>query len=734
MERLSKSKKNGQQQVPRYQTQKRRKNQNKGKRFNGQPARKRFGNPGEKLVKKKWNLHELPLFEKNFYQEHPDVSRLTVQEVEQYRRSREITLKDYNCPKPIIHFHEASFPSYVMNVLVNQNFTGPTAIQAQGWPVALSGRDLVGVAQTGSGKTLAYLLPAIVHINHQPFLEHGDGPIGVAANGRSRQAYDTGTAYPKPPSSQFNKESHPHIREGGSNRTAPTVEDTNGDTVTNNQNSSNTRNSQQRRHNYNRNNSENNFNSNTNSNIQIFISRELQLEAATNKNLLQQQEQKDELNALSVSNFNTCKVLYNDAKDFRVYNFSNIDIAPASINLLAKGPAFVPAIPQTTGIEWVKDVLRTRKALESEISLIEELLDLILSFNFITFNGLQKKEALKGLMNNSNIVIVGADNGGVVVIWDKAQYMTEAYRQLSDTQFYSVLISDPTFEYKNKIDRLVRLMGEIMSEKENKTIVFVETKRRCDDLTRMMRRDGWPVIGIHGDKSQQERDWVLNEFKYGKAPILIATDVASRGLDVEDVKFVINYDYPNSSEDYVHRIGRTARSTKTGTAYTFFTPGNIRQADDLISVLLEANQVINPKLLQLVEGRGSARLKGRRGFKDDRRDRYPVGKRGGFQGGLRDGENFNRQGKRDFISKTQNGDYGISNYGTSTNNCGSGYGANVVAEYKSCTRSGSFQNGHQNTRLFGGGSQNNFLNGMNKQQYAYLPPHMAGYPLQTTHP
>lgn len=69
-----------------------------------------------------------------------------------------------------------------------------------------------------------------------------------------------------------------------------------------------------------------------------------------------------------------------------------------------------------------------------------------------------------------------------------------------------------------------------MSEKENKTIIFVETKRRCDEITRRMRRDGWPAMGIHGDKSQQERDWVLNEFRYGKAPILIATDVASRGL------------------------------------------------------------------------------------------------------------------------------------------------------------------------------------------------------------
>lgn len=74
--------------------------------------------------------------------------------------------------------------------------------------------------------------------------------------------------------------------------------------------------------------------------------------------------------------------------------------------------------------------------------------------------------------------------------------------------------------------------------------------------------------------------------------------------DVEDVKFVINFDYPNNSEDYIHRIGRTARSQKTGTAYTFFTPNNMRQAGDLISVLREANQAINPKLLQMAEERG----------------------------------------------------------------------------------------------------------------------------------
>lgn len=78
--------------------------------------------------------------------------------------------------------------------------------------------------------------------------------------------------------------------------------------------------------------------------------------------------------------------------------------------------------------------------------------------------------------------------------------------------------------------KLVKLLEEIMGEKENKTIIFLETKRTTDDITRKLRRDGWPAMCIHGDKSQPEREWVLKEFRSGKAPILIATDVASRGL------------------------------------------------------------------------------------------------------------------------------------------------------------------------------------------------------------
>ena len=114
-------------------------------------------------------------------------------------------------------------------------------------------------------------------------------------------------------------------------------------------------------------------------------------------------------------------------------------------------------------------------------------------------------------------------------------------------------IVDVCEEYQ-KEQKLARLLEEIGCEPHNKILIFVETKRKADDLTRLMRREGYPAMCIHGDKQQKERDWVLGEFKHGSTTILVATDVAARGLDVDDVKFVINYDYPNNSEDYVHRF------------------------------------------------------------------------------------------------------------------------------------------------------------------------------------
>lgn len=119
----------------------------------------------------------------------------------------------------------------------------------------------------------------------------------------------------------------------------------------------------------------------------------------------------------------------------------------------------------------------------------------------------------------------------------------------------------------------------------SKILVFCETKKGVDELTKQMRYDGMHgVKGIHGDKTQYERDYVIKDFKSGRSNVLVATDVASRGLDVKDVMYVINFDMPKQIEDYVHRIGRTARAGTSGTAYCLFTRNNAPMSRDLIKV------------------------------------------------------------------------------------------------------------------------------------------------------
>lgn len=139
-----------------------------------------------------------------------------------------------------------------------------------------------------------------------------------------------------------------------------------------------------------------------------------------------------------------------------------------------------------------------------------------------------------------------------------------------------------------------------------------------------------------------ERDFVLRQFRCGKASILVATDVAARGLDVDGIRHVINYDYPGNSEDYIHRIGRTGRSDTLGTSYTFFTDNNARQAGDLINVLREAKQEIDPKLLEMASrrgGRGGNFDKARRygGFGRSNGGGFRSGGGGGGGGGYRSG-------------------------------------------------------------------------------------------------
>ena len=130
-----------------------------------------------------------------------------------------------------------------------------------------------------------------------------------------------------------------------------------------------------------------------------------------------------------------------------------------------------------------------------------------------------------------------------------------------------------------KVDLMVALMkahGDF-----DRTLVFCRTKQRADAVARGLERAGIPTLTMHSDRTQEQRTKALERFRSGKVRVLVATDVVSRGIDVEGISHVVNYDVPTNPEDYVHRIGRTARAGATGTAYTFV---DIREFPELDAI------------------------------------------------------------------------------------------------------------------------------------------------------
>ena len=372
-----------------------------------------MSNLGANLKQQTWDLNTLPKFDKSFYKEDPAVASRSQGEVDAFRRQQAITVSGKGVPKPVETFDEAGFPAYVMNEVKAQGFANPTPIQSQGWPMALSGRDVVGIAETGSGKTLTYCLPAIVHINAQPLLAHGDGPIVLVL--------------------------------------APTRE------------------------------------------LAVQIQEE-------------------------VSKF---------GKSSRIRNTCVYGGVPkgSQIRDLAKGVEVCIATPGR-----LIDMLESGKTnLRRVTYLVLDEADRMLDMGF-------EPQIRK---------IIGQIRPDRQTCMWSATWPKDVRQLASDYQsdFIQVNIGSTDLSANHRItqvveivsdfekrDRMIKHMEQVMADKSNKILLFTGTKRVADDITRFLRQDGWPALSIHGDKQQNERDWVLNEFKTGKSPIMVATDVASRGI------------------------------------------------------------------------------------------------------------------------------------------------------------------------------------------------------------
>lgn len=153
-----------------------------------------------------------------------------------------------------------------------------------------------------------------------------------------------------------------------------------------------------------------------------------------------------------------------------------------------------------------------------------------------------------------------------------------------------------------EFDKRNYLVDILRSTPKGLTLIFVETKRGAEALDDFLYRTGFPSTSIHGDRTQVQREAALKAFRAGECPILVATAVAARGLDIPNVTHVVNYDMPNDIDDYVHRIGRTGRAGNTGLATTFYSSKNENVRKELIDILKEANQVVPDFLLTSMGG------------------------------------------------------------------------------------------------------------------------------------
>lgn len=186
---------------------------------------------------------------------------------------------------------------------------------------------------------------------------------------------------------------------------------------------------------------------------------------------------------------------------------------------------------------------------------------------------------------------------------------------------------------KQKTRALEKIYRDYAPPDGQLTVIFVETKRRADEIEVDLWEAGLRVCAIHGDRDQQQRENALEAFKSGDNPILVATDVAARGLDISNVGLVINYDMPKQMDDYVHRIGRTGRAGKRGTAIGFVNE-KCRYCNELAGLLRQANQEVPGWLSQVAK---------------ENSDNYYASKgkgKGGYNGGGGGGGGFGGQDVR----------------------------------------------------------------------------------------
>ncbi|XP_075703074.1 ATP-dependent RNA helicase DDX42 [Rhinoderma darwinii] len=419
-------------------------------------------------------------FEKNFYEEHEEITALTPQQIVELRNKLNLRVSGAAPPRPASSFAHFGFDEQLMHQIRKSEYTQPTPIQCQGIPVALSGRDMIGIAKTGSGKTAAFIWPILVHIMDQKELQPGDGPIAVI----------------------------------------------------------------------------------------VCPTREL------------------------------CQQIHNECKRFgKAYNLRSVAVYGGGsmweqAKALQEGAEIVVCTPG----RLIDHVKKKATNLQRVTYLVFDEADRMFDMGF----EYQVRSVANHVRPDRQTLLFSATFRKKIeklardILIDPIRVVQGDIGEANEdiTQVVEIILSAP-----DKWNWLTRRLVEFTSS--GSVILFVTKKANAEELANNLRMEDHPLGLLHGDMDQSERNKVITDFKKKNIPILVATDVAARGLDIPSIKTVINYDVARDIDTHTHRIGRTGRAGEKGVAYTLLTPKDSNFAGDLVRNMEGANQYVSKELLDL---------------------------------------------------------------------------------------------------------------------------------------
>ncbi|KAK5856036.1 hypothetical protein PBY51_007659 [Eleginops maclovinus] len=423
---------------------------------------------------------DYPPFEKNFYNEHEELSCLTGTQVFDLRHKLNLRVSGAVPPKPCTSFAHFNFDEQLMHQIRKSEYTQPTPIQCQGLPIALSGRDMIGIAKTGSGKTAAFIWPMLVHIMDQKELDAGDGPIAIIVC----------------PTRELCQQIHAECKRFGKAYSLRSVAVYGGGSMWEQAKA---------------------------------LQEGAEIVVCTPGRLIDHVKKKaTSLQRVSYLVFDEADRMFDMGFEYQVRSIAS-HVRPDRQTLLFSA----------------------------------------------TFR--KKIERLARDILVDPIRVVQGDIG-------------EANEDV--TQLVEML---PTAA--DKWDWLTRRLVEFTSS--GSVLIFVTKKANCEELATNLTQEGYSLGLLHGDMDQSERNKVISDFKKKNLPVLVATDVAARGLDIPSIRTVVNYDVARDIDTHTHRIGRTGRAGEKGVAYTLLTNKDTTFAGDLVRNLEGANQAVSKELMDL---------------------------------------------------------------------------------------------------------------------------------------